>query len=388
MNVLFLMGRMLIAGGVEKITIELANSLQARGINVSIICFEIEDEDKIKTKLADGVELFVLSFPVGSKNNKTCFKDILKKKKIDFIVNQWAVPWYVTKFIRQCTDGTNVRLISVHHSLPNNNSKITAVKGLMSKSRCLKPLYGVLLNLITFVSKRSLRKVYQHSDRFILLSPSFIPLFKDFIGISDANKVSAIPNFIKSSDIGECTTKTNEIICVGRVDYNSKCTYRIVEIWQQLESKFPDWSVTVVGDGPDFDDLKQRVEASGLNRLNLTGYANPLPYYRRSKILLHLSEYEGFGLVILEAMCNGTVPVVLNSFATLSDLIRNNDMGIKLSYPYDENQAVSILSDLMRDNQRINFMSRECKSIYNDFSEETIVNLWISLFNSLTKQTV
>ena len=53
------------------------------------------------------------------------------------------------------------------------------------------------------------------------------------------------------------------------------------------------------------------IKEKNLRRISFVGYKNPKEYYKRASILLLVSEYEGFGLVIVESMAYGIIPIVL-----------------------------------------------------------------------------
>ena len=42
-----------------------------------------------------------------------------------------------------------------------------------------------------------------------------------------------------------------------RIDYNQKRVYRVVDTWAKLESVFPDWKLTRVGDGTARKDIEK-----------------------------------------------------------------------------------------------------------------------------------
>jgi glycosyltransferase involved in cell wall biosynthesis len=62
----------------------------------------------------------------------------------------------------------------------------------------------------------------------------------------------------------------------------------------------------------------------GLKRVNFEGYRNPQPFYKRASIFVMTSANEGFPMTLIEAQQNGCVPVVMNSFSALREIIQNN----------------------------------------------------------------
>jgi glycosyltransferase involved in cell wall biosynthesis len=73
-----------------------------------------------------------------------------------------------------------------------------------------------------------------------------------------------------------------------------------------LKDPFADIRACIVGTGPERDRIENKIRESGLEKnITLTGemgYTGVLDLMRRSKILLHPSSYEGFGMVMIEAL--------------------------------------------------------------------------------------
>lgn len=112
----------------------------------------------------------------------------------------------------------------------------------------------------------------------------------------------------------------------------------------------------------------------------MEGFRNPSEYYARAAILLLVSEYEGFGLVITEGMTYGVVPVVLGSYSAVYDIIKNGVSGIITSYPYSETEFVAKVKKLMSDSNMRNTMSLNAKKAAVNFSLKEIADRWEELF--------
>lgn len=64
----------------------------------------------------------------------------------------------------------------------------------------------------------------------------------------------------------------------------------------------------IVGDGDQRAALERRARSLG-DRVRFVGAADAAPFYREATALLHVSSYESFGIVLVEAMQHGVVPV-------------------------------------------------------------------------------
>lgn len=100
------------------------------------------------------------------------------------------------------------------------------------------------------------------------------------------------------------------IICVGRLAPQKRFD-RLVEAFNLIAAKYPEWYVDIFGNGEDLAKLQNQINALGLSeRIHLMSTTNDIYYeYRQSQFFVMCSDFEGFGLVIVEAMACG-IPVV------------------------------------------------------------------------------
>lgn len=386
MNILFLMGVYPSYGGVEKVSTVLANAFVAKGYGVGIVSFEQPYPEVAEKELSKKVKLFKLNYPVYSKANVKKLHLILTENHIDIIINQWCVPYYVARLCRKAMKGTNCKLISVHHNKPDTNARIKDLEIRIEKKQGNEFLTKVRLSIIRFISRVSLRYSYNRSDRYVVLSPSFVPIAKKYLWLSPTSPISVIPNPLtiplpsQQIDLGE---KEDLVVCVGRIEYNQKRTFRVLEIWKNLENAFPNWKLLFVGDGPDSDDLKQRIKLLDLHNVDFTGFVDPEPYYFRAKIQIMTSQYEGFPLVIVEGQSYGVVPLILGSYEAVYDILDSGKNGIISAMPYNEKRMTNELHQLMNDDNYRKELAEEGFHNAQRYSLDSVVEKWIQLFNEL-----
>ena len=366
-------------GGVEKVSTTLANKFIKDGHRVTIASYIQPQNDFIKLFLSDQCNLLSLSQPVLTLQNIKKLREYIITNRVDIIINQWVVPFYATLVWKIAVRGTNCKVYSVHHNKPDTNKRIETLDLLINKG---KSYLKILRLLVREISRLSLAFCVKCSHKYILLSPSFIPIAKKYSRISNNDKYISISNPIEMPSSISIISKEKEIIYVGRIEYNQKRTYRVVDIWKELESKYPEWRLTIVGDGDDKDDLQKRIKEYGLKRIELIGFVNPHEYYKRSSVLLMTSEYEGFPLVILEGMIYGCVPVVYNSFESVHDMIADGYNGVLIEKPYCTQQFVSVMQELMDKSDYLHVLSHNCRIVSEKYSVERIVEEWYQLWNN------
>lgn len=390
MNILFLM-KVYEIGGQEVVTSTLANCFIEHGHKVYIASFNTPNL-QMQERTDSRVKFYTIGDYKYSKQNVIKLRRILEKEHIDIVINQWGLPYIPSKVLYDAKKNINLKTIAVYHNSPDSNARITEVDIEISKSKNLlsKWLLRFKKNIYQIITSQSMRYVYNHSDLYMVLSPSFVEKFKNFTGISNPQKlvIQTNPLTINTNEyIYSAGNKQKEIIYVGRIDYNQKRVNRVIEIWKELENKNPDWTLSIIGDGPFREELEQQVKRLQLSRIKFEGFKKPESFYKRASILILTSEYEGFGLVIVEGMNYGVVPVVYGSYSAVYDIIENKKNGIIVQPQngvFNTHEMANQLSFLMHnDIQRNNMAQEAIKTCKNKYSLETIYHSWEKIFNQL-----
>ena len=320
MNILFLLKSFEI-GGLEVVTSVLANKFVNEGHNVTLWAF-YEGKTSLKDRLDSRVTIIYGNGFNSKKENVKLLRDVLANNKIQVVINQWGLPFIPAYTLKKAAKGLKIKTIAVYHNDPSSNGRTKEVE--IALERCDNPLKRALLKIKLYAFKQitaaSMRYIYRNSDRFMVLSESFIKHFEDFTGIRHANKliVQTNPITIDTEHYElDLSKKQKEIVYVGRIDNQQKRTSRVIETWALLEDKHPDWMLRIVGDGEERENLERLCYDLNLKRVVFEGFKQPSEYYKRASILVLTSEYEGFGLVIVEGMSFGVVPVVLGSYSAI-----------------------------------------------------------------------
>jgi glycosyltransferase involved in cell wall biosynthesis len=387
MNILFLMKSYQI-GGQETVTNVLSHKFIEEGHNVSIVCFT--ELSPIMQERADKrIRFYRLDNFSASKHNVTRLREILIRENTDVIINQWGLPFVPTMVAKKASRNLSIKYISVYHHKPDANARIQdATTQINHATNPLKKIfYRVKRVLFSNITKLSMRYVYWQSDEYILLSSSYVKIFKQFTGIKNAKKLKVITNPVTIDADGfvfDSTKKQKEIIYVGRIDYSQKRVHRIVELWAKLESQFPEWKLTLIGDGKERKNIEQQASELNLKNVVFEGFKNPVEYYKRASILLLTSEYEGFPLVLAECMSFGVIPVVYGSFSSVFDIIENGENGVVVmpddNGGYSEKSMLNNLFLVLQDEQKRNFMGKNAVLSSRKFNIEQIYEKWNEFF--------
>lgn len=386
-NILFLLKGLEI-GGLEVVTAVLANKFVEEGHQVSVFSF-LGGKHSIADRFDARIKLYQQDDYSRSKENVAKLRKVLVGDKIDIIINQWGLPYTPIKTARKAAKGLDVKIISVYHNAPSFNGRIQKLNiALMGCENLMKRL---ALRLMRFafkkVTSRAMAYIYRHSDLFLVLSPSYIEEFKRFTGVSDDRYLQVLTNPITVEHDGyeyAFNEKQKEIIYVGRLDFVQKRVYRVIDSWNYLEERFPDWRLTIVGDGEDRENLENHVKYLGLKRVSFEGFQKPIYYYKRASILLLTSDFEGFPLVLAECMSFGVIPAVYNSYSAVCDIIDDGKDGIVLPYHkngYQAEEAAGMIVNIMKDDGKREQMALAAIKKSKEYSVEKIYSEWESVFN-------
>lgn len=386
-NIFFLLKGLEI-GGLEVVTAVLANKFVEEGHQVSVFSF-LGGKHSIADRFDARIKLYQQDDYSRSKENVAKLRKVLVDDKIDIIINQWGLPYTPIKTARKAAKGLDVKIISVYHNAPSFNGRIQKLNiALMGCENLMKRL---ALRLMRFafkkVTSRAMAYIYRHSDLFLVLSPSYIEEFKRFIGVSDDRYLQVLTNPITVEHDGyeyAFNEKQKEIIYVGRLDFVQKRVYRVIDTWNYLEERFPDWRLTIVGDGEDRENLENHVKYLGLKRVSFEGFQKPIYYYKRASILLLTSDFEGFPLVLAECMSFGVIPAVYNSYSAVCDIIDDGKDGIVLPYHkngYQAEEAAGMIVNIMKDDGKREQMALAAIKKSKEYSVEKIYREWERVFN-------
>jgi len=223
---------------------------------------------------------------------------------------------------------------------------------------------------------RNLRKV----DKFVLLTN------EDLLSWTELDNMAVIPNPISFS-VDSClsTVSNRQVIAVGRYEWQ-KGFDLLITAWKMIVNKYPDWILKIYGDGPMRDTMKCMVDDLQLNKSCYLEYpvSNIAEKYAESSIFVLSSRFEGFGLVIVEAMSCG-LPVV--SFACPCgprDIIKDNEDGF-LVEPENLDGLVQKIQYLIAHESERKLMGEKAIKNVNRYRIEEIALLWKNLFESLIK---
>jgi len=118
------------------------------------------------------------------------------------------------------------------------------------------------------------------------------------------------------------------LLFLSRVEV-AKGIFELIEAYQLLKESDSDYTLTIAGDGPALQALRDRVTELGLADVNFTGFVTreaKLKCYRDASIFCFLSYSEGMPNAVLEAMAMG-LPLISSDAGGLRDILTDGENG-------------------------------------------------------------
>ncbi|WP_159020234.1 glycosyltransferase family 4 protein [Algibacter sp. L3A6] len=229
----------------------------------------------------------------------------------------------------------------------------------------------IIFNLMYFGGRRY--------DKFVVLTEGNLrewPL-KNIMVIS--NPLSFKKEVVKSN------LDKNIVLAVGRQSFQ-KGYDRLLLIWQKLALSYPDWELHIYGKKDT--SLKLDEITNNYNINSSVKFFDPVKdisqVYQKASIFVLSSRFEGFGMVLTEAMLHGVPCVSFDCPYGPSDIINHNKNGflIKNGNIQDFSEAISRLIE-KKDLRKL--MGRQAIDDALKFSPTIILDQWNTLFKSLIK---
>jgi glycosyltransferase involved in cell wall biosynthesis len=340
-------------GGTENVGHMMANAMRQRGHDVVIFTFD-DNKGASLWPLATGIEIVHLAEAANPANDGQMALEV-GARNLDLLVGLHMNRTF-SRYVR-CAHKVKLPIVISEHIDPRFSDWMDT--------------FSPEERTITFSGATLIH----------LLEDSFRETLAE--GLQD--RIRVIPNTIREPGPLPGTFKNGKkktILSVSRL-VPRKNVGTTLAAFSRLAAEFRDWSLEIVGDGPERKKLARQAASLGIgNRVDFRReMSDPYPAYANADVFVIPSFFEGFPMTVCEAMAHG-LPVV--GFGTCN--------GVKVQVIPGETGALAdgvdpaaslaaALRPILKDAEMRERMGKASRSRYeNNFSNEVIFRAWEELF--------
>ena len=232
-------------------------------------------------------------------------------------------------------------------------------------------------NLFAKFWMRSLVSHLKQLDKFIVLTE------EDKASWTELSNVEVIPDPL-AFDVAEVSPlKAKRVIAVGRYVYQ-KGFDLLLQAWAKIEKQFPDWELAIygMGDRSPYENLAKQLGVD-MNRCHLNGSTqNIRKEYLESSLFVFSSRFEGFGMVLIEAMACGLPVVSFDCPCGPKDIVSHDEDGL-LVPSGDIEKLANAMSQLMDSYELRHQMAKNAIGNVRRFQIDEIADKWQLLFEDV-----
>ena len=377
-------------GGVQRVTAVIAKEL-AKDYDVSIVTFDKPSQFNKSIYNLGGADINYrfFSYPdIGNLKKKICryysgFYLKLKSKS-KFLSNLYAHSSYPSELrnalLSELQQGQYDIIIGVHAPLAarlatlNKDLKNTKLIGWIHNS--YDALFGDKSHYY-IGAERKRHYVYQFLklDDVIVLCNHDAETYQKydarFLPSVIYNPLTLIPGKMSEGN-------SHRFLAVGRFSHQHKGFDLLIEAFHFFSQHNTDWKLDIVGEGIEEKIYKLLIQKYHLeDRVFIHPFTNNIQeYYSKAQVYVLSSRWEGFGLVLVEAMAHG-LPIISSDLPTSKEIM--GDFGL-----YFKNGDINDLAQRLEDSTHIDWpvKSKKALQISEQFDINTIIEQWKQLIES------
>ena len=375
-KICFLIDSIFSIGGVQRVTAVIAKAL-ANDYDVAIVTFDDPSKEDISMyDLKDAaIQYIFFKYPqVNTLKNFFCkaysaiYRKVLPQTKI---TSDWyahsSFPSELRDALVQELKGFDI-IVGVHAPLA---TRLASCKPFLENTKLIGWIHNSYEALFGENSRYigpDLRKHYEFQLQ--KLHHTIVLCQYDAQQYSFPTKVIYNPLTLIPGNVSHGTSK--KFLAVGRFSQQHKGFDLLIQAFHLFAEKNKEWTLDIVGEGVEEELYKKLITEYGLkNRITIHPFTNYIQsYYSNAQVYVLSSRWEGFGLVLVEAMAHG-LPIVSSDLPTSLEIM--GDFGL-----YFENGNVEELAQRLEEATHLNWekKSKEALHIAKRYNLDAIVEQW------------
>lgn len=377
MTILYVIKYIAQLGGLDRVMTYKMNWLAEHGYDVHLVTYEQADHD-FSFELDKRIHHIDIGVKLWKKQGKTVLSRSwsyyklrqLFKQRMSAELNRIQPDVLVT-----LTDSYQV--LDILLDLPTDAKRI--VESHVERNSFMKTGDFSNSRILHFIAKlydRRMAKFISRADSLVVLTR------KDRTQWKDITNVEVIPNPLTYWPDKTSALDNKIVMAAGRL-HSQKGFDMLIQAWQQVHAQAPEWQLRIYGDGPDHDSLQHQIDKAGLSACISLQPATPHIFdaYSEASIFCLSSRYEGYGLVLAEAMSMGVPCVSFNCPYGPSDIISDGTDGLLIPPKDCDALAQGLLTYINNPSLRKSAGAAARTNIQR-YNADSIMQCWLRLFGA------
>jgi glycosyltransferase involved in cell wall biosynthesis len=230
--------------------------------------------------------------------------------------------------------------------------------------------------------REAFKRQYRKLDALAVLTESDVQRYRKLLR-KRTPRVAVIPNTVRALEGGRADLDAKVVLAAGRLT-PQKGYDMLIPAWKVVADAREDWHLKICGRGQRRENLQRQIAEHGLERrITLAPASNDLAgEMERASIYALSSRYEGFPLVLLEAMGKGMAPVAFDCPTGPADIIDDHENGLLV--PYRDVQALGeALLEMVSDDELRHRCGTAAMASARDYTMEAVGPMWDALIAEL-----
>ena len=388
----------MVGGGAERVAAQIMNKLNERGYDTRFILTSAKKNEVVRSDLNEKNELILLTeemkeetagqklVHLPARAYSTIFGKLYEKqgKYVPASIGKATIEWqyhreikWLRNYLKQNSDMTVIAfsqpampiIVLAADKLPNK----VIISERADPNRLMKKRYG----------KPFIEKYYTRADVAVFQTEDAKSVYPEAV----SKKGTVIFNPLKDNLMQPYHGERNKYITTFCRISNQKNLPLLVEAFDQVHSKHPEYTLRIIGDGSNEEgrEILQKIE-SRLNEFGLKKSVKFEPFMQnvheaiiKDAMYVNSSDYEGISNAMLEAMAIG-MPVVCTDcpIGGAKATINNGENGLLVPIQNAEALA-SAMNRMIEDNELADKLSHNASQIREELSLDKITEKWMQL---------
>lgn len=350
----------LTGGGAERVAASWANGLDRHGHTVSILT-----NCNIPQTYPTNSTVHIIPFISHSKKKFILLKNFLNKilsfiklsNQIRLIINKFSPDVIINVLYISSYSILLGRLISRHHPII-----IQTDHNAYERPMGIKFQKGQWRN--KFIDNRFFDKV------------TVLTKADKEIASKTLSNVEVLYNPLFFHPVDKIPPKEKIILAVGRLDaWHYKGFDVLITAWEKLYTRHPEWRLHIVGNGSSNNiEMLKTLAGDAKESIHIKPFTSDIiEEYRKASVFVLSSRYEGWGLVLVEALSQGCACIACDYKGRQAEIIKDGENGL-LCHPNDEDELAKTINEIVDNDELRHYLQSNAADSVKRFDENIIVS--------------